>query len=65
MNLGVVNVDDGVDSNSAFTDNDNSNSRIGLSMTQAMQNGSEVKLTFETALGLTGSSSLNLSRIDI
>ncbi|SFT02286.1 porin [Sulfitobacter marinus] len=59
LNMGVVSVDDGVDSNSAFTDNDNSNSRIGLSMTQAMQNGSELKLTFETGLGLTGSSSIN------
>lgn len=59
LNLGVVSVDDGVDSNSAFTDNDNSNSRIGLTMTQALQNGSELKLTLETGLGLTGSSSLN------
>ncbi len=59
LNLGVINVDDGVDSTSAFTDNDNSNSRIGLKMTQALQGGSELKLTFETGLGLTGSSSLN------
>ena len=59
LNLGLVSVDDGVDRNSAFTDNDNSNSRIGLSMTQALQNGSDLTLTFETGLGLTGSSSLN------
>lgn len=59
LNLGVVSVDDGVDSTSAFTDNDNSNSRIGLTMTQALQGGAELKFTVETGLGLTGSSSLN------
>ncbi len=59
LNLGVISVDDGVDTNSAFTDNDNSNSRIGLTVSQALQGGSALKLTFETGLGLTGSASLN------
>lgn len=59
LNLGVISIDDGVDSNTSAVDNDNSNSRIGLTMTQALQNGGELKFTFETALGLTGSSSLN------
>jgi len=59
LNLGVISVDDGVDSNSGFTDNDNSNSRIGLTLAQALPGGSQLKFTFETGLGLTGSFSLN------
>jgi len=59
LNFGVLSVDDGVDTNTTFIDNDNSNSRVGLTMTQALQNGSELRLTFEAGLGLTGSSAIN------
>lgn len=59
LNLGVISVDDGVDSNTSVADNDNSNSRIGLSMTQALQNGAELRFTIESALGLTGTYDLN------
>lgn len=59
LNLGIINVGDGADWNTSIVDNDNSNSRIGLTMTQALQDGAQLKFSFETALGLTGSSSLN------
>lgn len=59
LNFGVLSVDDGEDTNTTFIDNDNSNSRVGLTMTQALQNGSELRLTFEAGLGLTGSSAIN------
>lgn len=51
--------DDGVESNSSLTDNDNSKSRIGLLMTQQLQGDAVFTFNFETALGLTGSASLN------
>lgn len=59
LNLGILSVDDGVETNTGLTDNDNSNSRIGLLMTQQMQGGGTFAFNFETALGLTGSASLN------
>ena len=36
LNFGVLSVDDGEDTNTTFIDNDNSNSRVGLTMTQAL-----------------------------
>ncbi|MCV3274351.1 porin [Roseobacter sinensis] len=59
LNLGIINVDRGDGSNTTLTDNDNSNSRVGVIYTQALQGGSEFRLHFETALGFTGSSSIN------
>ncbi|MBB3995218.1 hypothetical protein GGR95_002870 [Sulfitobacter undariae] len=59
LNLGVISVDNGEDRNTTLTDNDNSNSRVGVSFTQGLANGGEFRLNFETAIGLTGSSSLN------
>ncbi|WP_299673864.1 porin [uncultured Roseobacter sp.] len=59
LNLGIINVDNGDGSNTGLTDNDNSNSRIGLIYKQPLQGGAEFRLHFETALGFTGSSSIN------
>lgn len=59
LNLGIINVDNGAETNTALTDNDNSNSRVGAIYKQALQGGSEFRLHFETALGFTGSSSIN------
>ncbi|GFE50850.1 hypothetical protein So717_26030 [Roseobacter cerasinus] len=59
LNLGIINVDNGAETNTALTDNDNSNSRVGVIYKQALQGGSEFRLHFETALGFTGSSSIN------
>ncbi|MGJ8625962.1 MAG: porin [Sulfitobacter sp.] len=64
LNLGIINVDDGFGSQSAFTDNDNSNSRIGLIYKQGLANGGEFRLHFESALGLTGSSSISRGNDD-
>ena len=59
LNLGVVSVDDGVNRETSLTDNDNSNSRIGLTMTRELQDGASFRFNVETALGFTGSASLN------
>ena len=59
LNLGFINVDNGAGSNTSFTDNDNSNSRIGLIYKQGTGNGGEFRFHFETALGFTGSSSIS------
>ncbi|MGJ8544304.1 MAG: porin [Sulfitobacter sp.] len=59
LDLGVISTDDGFGSETAFTDNDNSNSRVGLIFKQGLDNGSEFRFHFETALGLTGSSALS------
>jgi hypothetical protein len=58
LNLGIFSVDNGANTETNFTDNDNSNSRIGLITKQGLSNGGEFRLHFETALGFTGSSSL-------
>ncbi|MEM9585615.1 MAG: porin, partial [Pseudomonadota bacterium] len=39
INLGIINVDNGAGSDTALTDNDNSNSRIGLIYKQGTGNG--------------------------
>lgn len=59
LNLGVISVDDGFGSESAFTDNDNSNSRVGVIYKQGLGNGGEFRLHFETGLGLTGTGSIS------
>lgn len=59
LNLGVISVDNGASSNTTFTDNDNSNSRIGVIYKQGLSNGGEFRLHFESALGFTGSGSIN------
>lgn len=59
LNLGVISVDDGFDRESSLTDNDNSNSRVGIIFKQGLQNGGEFRFHFETAIGLTGSSAIS------
>ncbi|MEP3441636.1 porin [Sulfitobacter sp.] len=59
FNIGVLSVDDGPNTNTTITDNDNSNSRFGLVIKQGLNNGDEVRFHFETAIGLTGSSSIS------
>lgn len=59
LNLGVISVDDGFDTNTSLSDNDNSNSRVGVIFKQGLENGGEFRFHFETAIGLTGSSSIN------
>ncbi len=59
LNLGVINVDNGASDETSFTDNDNSNSRVGAIFRQDLANGGQFRFHFETALGLTGSSSIS------
>ncbi len=59
LNLGIISVDDGFGSESTFTDNDNSNSRIGVIYKQQLGNGGEFRLHFETGLGFTLSSDIS------
>lgn len=59
LNLGVISVDDGFDTNTSLSDNDNSNSRVGIIFKQGLQSGGEFRFHFETAIGLVGSSSIN------
>ncbi len=55
LNIGVLTVDDGVDTDSILTDNDNSNSRFGFTIDTKLNNGNDLRFQFETAIGLTGS----------
>ncbi|MEO9652507.1 MAG: porin [Roseobacter sp.] len=74
LNFGFFNVDDGTESETFFTDNDNSNTRVGLRYSNDLASGGTIKFNFETALGFAGSSSatfadndldLDLSRTDL
>jgi hypothetical protein len=58
LNLGVVYADDGVATDTVFTDNDNFPSLIGLLYSRDLVRGGKFQFHFETSLGLTGSSSL-------
>lgn len=64
LNLGIISVDDGFDSKTTLTDNDNSNSRFGLIFKQDLQNGAAFRFHFETALGFVGSSSISRAEND-
>ncbi|MBW4707119.1 porin [Roseobacter sp. YSTF-M11] len=60
LNFGLWSVDDGTQSESFITDNDNSNTRVGAIWESGLANGGKLKFHFETALGLRGSSSVTL-----
>ncbi|KIN71169.1 porin [Sulfitobacter guttiformis] len=59
LNLGVISVDNGTGSETGVTDNDNSNSRVGAIFRRDLDNGAQFRFHFESAIGLTGSSSIN------
>ena len=59
LNLGIISVDNGTGSETALIDNDNSNSRVGLTFRQGLANGGQFRFNFETAIGLTGSAAIN------
>lgn len=60
LNFGLFSVDDGTQSESFISDNDNSNTRIGAIWESGLSNGAKLKFHFESALGLTGSSSVTI-----
>ena len=65
LNFGLFSVDDGTDSESFLTDNDNSNTRVGLRYSNDLASGGTVKFNFETALGFAGSSSATMDDNDL
>lgn len=66
----VLSVDDGVNTRTAFADNDNSSSRVGLNIRQDLRNDWTFRFRFETNLGfrttslLTNNPALRVSRFD-
>ncbi len=65
LNLGIWSADDGFDSDTTFTENDNSNSRAGVIFTHPLSGGGEFRLHFETAFGLTGSNAISIGNSDL
>jgi hypothetical protein len=63
LNLGIITVDDGFDTQTNITDN--SNSRVRVIFKQGQQNGGAFRFHFETALGFTGSSAINRNDNDL
>lgn len=60
LNFGLFSADDGTQSESYISDNDNSNTRVGAIWESGLANGATLKFHFESALGLTGSSSVTI-----
>lgn len=59
LNFGFMNFDDGVQDETYFTDNDNSNSRAGFRSDTQLGNADTLRLQFEFSFGLNGSSKVN------
>ncbi|MGA9411031.1 MAG: porin [Roseobacter sp.] len=64
LNFGLFSVDDGTESETFITDNDNSNTRVGATYSNDLGNGGTVKGHFETALGIDGSSVATMDNND-
>ena len=65
LNFGIFNTDDGFDSETYFTDNDNSNTRIGFNWINEFSAGRSLRFNFETGLGLNGSSAVTIDDTDL
>ncbi|QJF52571.1 porin [Roseobacter ponti] len=65
LNFGVFSTDDGFDSETYFTDNDNSNSRVGFNWMNSFGDGRSLRFNFETGLGLNGSSAVTIDDTDL
>lgn len=61
LNFGLFSADDGIDSEAYFTDNDNSNSRVGFNWRMDYGGGRNLRFNFETGLGLRGSSAATIT----
>lgn len=61
LNFGIFNTDDGTESETYFTDNDNSNTRVGLRYANELAGGGTLGFNFETALGVSGSNSSTIA----
>ncbi|MEM9578655.1 MAG: porin [Pseudomonadota bacterium] len=65
LNFGIFNTDDGAESETYFTDNDNSNNRIGFTWTNDFGDGRSLRFNFEAGLGLNGSSAVSIDDTDL
>jgi hypothetical protein len=65
LNFGVFHVDDGQGDDTYLTDNDNSNSRIGIIHQTELANGHRLKFHFESGLGFSGSAAATLDDNDL
>jgi len=64
LNFGLFSVDDGTESETFVTDNDNSNTRVGATYSNDLTNGGTIKGHFETALGIDGSADATMDNND-
>ncbi|MEM6564354.1 MAG: porin [Pseudomonadota bacterium] len=65
LNFGIWNTDDGIEDETYFTDNDNSNTRFGFNWTNDMGDGNALRFNFETSIGLNGSSAVTIDDTDL
>lgn len=65
LNFGVFSTDDGAQSESYFTDNDNSNTRFGFNWIYDFGGQRALRFNFETGAGLNGSSSVTIDDTDL
>lgn len=65
LNFGLNSTDDGFQTETYLTDNDNSNSRIGFNWLYDFGGNRSLRFNFETALGLDGSSSVTIEDQDL
>ena len=64
LNPAYLSYDDGQESNSALVDNNNSNSRVGITVAWPFSDENALKFNFETALGFFQSNSLNITSFE-
>lgn len=64
LNFGLFSVDDGTESETYVTDNDNSNTRVGATYSNTLGTGGTIKGHFETALGIDGSAAATMDNHD-
>lgn len=65
LNFGIFHVDDGQGNDTYLSDNDNSNSRIGIIHQTELANGHRLKFHFESGLGFSGSAAATLDDNDL
>lgn len=65
LNFGIFNTDDGFDEETYFTDNDNSNTRIGFNWVNDFGADRSLRFNFETGVGLNGSSAVTIDDTDL
>ena len=65
LNFGLFEADDGFQTETYLTDNDNSNTRVGFNWTFDLGAERMLRFNFETGLGLIGSSGVTIDDTDL